>query len=137
PVDIRTLGDLCLRMNRNTTGNKQIELRNEIPDRIPHCYADENRLQQILQNLVANAIKFTAAGSVTLQAKPINGMIAISVTDTGIGIGKDKLDLIFNEFEQADGSVGREYGGTGLGLSITKHLVELHGGKITVQSSPG
>ena len=67
----------------------------------------------------------------------VEGMIVTSVTDTGIGIEKEKQDLIFREFEQADGSVAREYGGTGLGLSITKYLVELHGGSIGVVSELG
>jgi signal transduction histidine kinase/class 3 adenylate cyclase/ligand-binding sensor domain-containing protein/FixJ family two-component response regulator len=137
PVDIRTIADLCLRMNRQLVQNKNIVLQNHIPEDIPYCMADENRLQQILQNLVANAMKFTKEGSVTIDAQEVEGMIIISVSDTGIGIPKEKQDLIFKEFEQADGSIGREFGGTGLGLSISKYLVELHGGTIGVVSEPG
>ncbi|HEX5113388.1 MAG TPA: response regulator, partial [Saprospiraceae bacterium] len=137
PVDVHTIADLCLRINRHLIKDKKIVLENKIPTNTPYCLADENRLQQVFQNLVANAIKFTKAGSIVLDAKEKNGMLMISVSDTGIGIEKEKQDIIFKEFEQADGSVGREFGGTGLGLSISKYLVELHGGTIGVESSPG
>lgn len=136
-VDIRTIAELCLRLNKLLMSGKDITLINRIPEDIAYCYADENRLQQILQNLVANAIKFTEAGSITLDAMVADGMIVISVTDTGIGIEESKQQIIFREFEQADGSISREFGGTGLGLSITKYLVELHGGSIGVVSAPG
>lgn len=134
PVDIRTIADLCLRMNRQLAQNKNIVLQNHIPASISYCLADENRLQQIFQNLVTNAIKFTKEGTVTIDAKEVENMIVTSVSDTGIGIEKEKQELIFREFEQADGSIAREFGGTGLGLSITKYLVELHGGTIGVES---
>ncbi len=137
PVDLRAVTDLCLRMNRHLAGNKRLQLINNVPEKIAYCLADENRLQQILQNLIANAIKFTASGTVTVEAIEVEGMIITSVSDTGIGIEKEKQDLIFREFEQADGSIAREFGGTGLGLSITKYLVELHGGSIGVLSEPG
>lgn len=136
-VDIRIVADVCLRLNKLLMSDKDIVLYNRIPEDIAYCYADENRLQQILQNLVANAIKFTEAGSITLDAMEVEGMIVISVTDTGIGIEESKQQIIFNEFEQADGSISREFGGTGLGLSITKYLVELHGGNIGVVSAKG
>jgi signal transduction histidine kinase/CheY-like chemotaxis protein/class 3 adenylate cyclase/ligand-binding sensor domain-containing protein len=137
PVDIRTISELCLRLNRHLVQDKKVELVNHIPENLSYCLADENRLQQILQNLVANALKFTKEGKITIDAQEVEGMMIISVTDTGIGIEKDKQSVIFKEFEQADGSIGREFGGTGLGLSITKYLVELHGGNIGVVSEPG
>jgi DNA-binding response OmpR family regulator len=99
--------------------------------------ADEDRLQQIMQNLLANAIKFTKEGTITIDARQVDNMVVISVEDTGIGIEKEKQELIFREFEQADGSIAREFGGTGLGLSISKYLVELHGGSIGVVSEIG
>jgi len=136
-VDMHSVADLCLRMNRHMLQNKNIVLQNNISENILACYGDENRLQQILQNLVANSIKFTREGSITIDAKEVDGMIMTSVTDTGIGIPKEKQDSIFHEFEQADGTIAREFGGTGLGLSITKYLVELHGGKISVDSEVG
>lgn len=136
PVDIRTIAELCLRMNRQLLSGKNIVLQNNIPENLPYCLADENRLQQILQNLVANAIKFTKEGKVSIDAMVVEDMLVTSITDTGIGIDKEKQDVIFREFEQGDGSIAREYGGTGLGLSITKYLVELHGGSIGVVSEP-
>ncbi|MEO5905757.1 MAG: response regulator, partial [Saprospiraceae bacterium] len=137
PVDIRNIAELCLRMNRHLIHEKDVILQNDISEDIPCCLADENRLQQIMQNLVANAIKFTHQGLITIDAQEVSNMIVISVTDTGIGIAKEKQEAIFHEFEQADGSIAREFGGTGLGLSITKYLVELHGGNIGVVSEPG
>ncbi len=137
PVDLRTMVDLCLRMNKYLTIHKNLQLINNISEKVPYCLADENRLQQILQNLIANAIKFTSSGTVAVDAQEVDGMIMTSISDTGIGIEKEKKDLIFRAFEQADGSIAREYGGTGLGLSITKYLVELHGGSIGVVSASG
>lgn len=151
PVDLRQLAELVLAFNETVLAKKPIEMRNDIPEDLPPVYGDEDRLQQILHNLIGNAIKFTETGSITIAAEVLpsvdmpestsasgsHGMIAISVTDTGIGIPKDKFGTIFKSFEQVDGSVAREYGGTGLGLTITKQLVELHGGTITVQSEPG
>jgi signal transduction histidine kinase/class 3 adenylate cyclase/ActR/RegA family two-component response regulator len=136
-VDIHSLTEVILRMNYPMVRDKDVTLRNEIPDSIPFCFADENRLQQILQNLIANAIKFTPHGSIIVSAEEKESMILISIKDTGIGIEKSKQDLIFKEFEQADGTIAREFGGSGLGLSITKYLVELHGGSIDVVSEPG
>lgn len=117
--------------------SKNIHFSNDLPDDLPTVLADENRIQQILYNLMGNAIKFTHQGEIRLYAEIEKDHLKICVTDTGIGIASDKLDAIFNAFEQADGSISRSYGGTGLGLSVTKQLVELHKGKIGVTSTPG
>lgn len=103
---------------------------------LPECITtDPQRLDQILKNLLSNAIKFTEAGSVTVSCmKQKEDTIAIEVKDTGIGIPPDKMNAIFEAFQQADGSTSRKYGGTGLGLSISKQLVKLLGGEITLQS---
>jgi signal transduction histidine kinase/HPt (histidine-containing phosphotransfer) domain-containing protein/ActR/RegA family two-component response regulator len=101
---------------------------------------DRQRLSQALVNLVGNAIKFTARGSVTLEAARDAAdprMVRFSVADTGIGIAESKLESIFEPFVQADGDVSRHYGGTGLGLSITRSLVEMMGGMLRVSSRPG
>jgi signal transduction histidine kinase/CheY-like chemotaxis protein/CHASE3 domain sensor protein len=118
---------------------KKVSLKFEIDDGLPvHLKTDANRIEQILKNLLSNAIKFTEKGSVIFSAKLAgNRSISISVQDTGVGISKDQQNIIFDAFRQADGKTNRKYGGTGLGLSISKNLVELLGGKIEVESSPG
>src|SRR5262249_43718375 len=111
---------------------------------------DEQRLQQVLRNLLSNALKFTDEGSVTLRIRPalaeeVDGeplraapaRVAFEVEDPGIGIPADKLTVIFEAFQQADGTTSRRYGGTGLGLSISRQLTELLGGELTVRSEPG
>ncbi len=116
-----------------------IQLDNDLPDVI---YTDEQRVRQILKNLLSNAFKFTEKGSVLLHIKnaPMSitrtrtPMLAISVIDTGIGIPEEKHDIIFEEFQQADGTTNRRYGGTGLGLSISKKIAELMGGFIRLES---
>jgi CheY-like chemotaxis protein len=95
-------------------------------------------LQQILKNLLSNAFKFTAKGSVTMHVDvDVDGMIRFAVEDTGIGIPKDKQKLIFEAFQQADGTTSRKYGGTGLGLTISREMARLLGGVIDVKSAPG
>src|SRR5262249_54378432 len=93
---------------------------------------------QILRNLLSNALKFTEQGEVALDvAADEPGMLRIDVRDTGIGIAADKLDMIFDAFQQADGSTSRHYGGSGLGLSISRESARLPGGRISVVSEPG
>lgn len=98
---------------------------------------DKGRVLQILNNLVSNALKFTANGSVKVSIEGTGEYIIFSVIDTGIGIDADKLKFIFEAFQQADGSTKRKYGGTGLGLSISKQLTKLLGGNLSVSSTPG
>lgn len=116
---------------------KKVSLQNKIPNKISKVYADEDRLYQIIYNLVGNAVKFTDKGEISINALEKGNFLEVSVSDTGIGVPKDKLQDIFKSFEQADASVSRGYGGTGLGLSITKKLVNLHGGEIYCQSELG
>jgi CheY-like chemotaxis protein len=111
----------------------------DVPDRLE---GDPNRLRQILLNLINNAVKFTAAGSVRAEAllerrSADRAVVRFNVTDTGIGLSSEQQKLIFEPFRQADGSVTRRYGGTGLGLAICSNLAELMGGGILVESSPG
>ena len=136
PIELREIVDVVLILNQTLVAQKSVELVNAITDE-PTVFADENRLQQILYNLVGNAIKFTESGNIEISAQVINQQLQITVADTGIGIMEDKLNRIFESFEQAEGSTAREYGGTGLGLAVTKKLVELHGGKIWVESTLG
>ena len=137
PVDLRTIVEVVFSVLQPLIKTKDLELTYDIPDNLPYVKADENRLQQIMYNLLGNAIKFTDKGYVQLSAEVAEGMVVIQIADTGIGIPKDKLKSIFKSFAQAEGGTSREYGGTGLGLSITKQLVKLHGGKIKVESVPG
>jgi signal transduction histidine kinase/CheY-like chemotaxis protein len=101
-------------------------------------YGDYNKISQIIRNLLSNAIKFTSKGTVRFEIKPSgNNDIQIIIADTGIGISKDNLDRIFEEFHQGDGSISRNYGGSGLGLSISTKLAEVMNGQILVQSEEG
>ncbi|MGD1939269.1 MAG: response regulator [Cyanophyceae cyanobacterium] len=198
PVGIREIVEAILRLCQPLVQDKDLTLVNAISPAFPLAHADENRLQQILYNLVGNAIKFTDQGFIGVSAELVsfsdlsghnssdngnkvadqnrsdrnvenNGFkvarkfdgggdgsngsngdrppklptnipqqyLAITVSDTGIGIPGNKLGRIFESFEQADGSTSRQYGGTGLGLAVTKQLVSLHGGDITVKSVVG
>ncbi len=119
---------------------KDLMLKTEISGPNIRLSTDGHKLKQVLINLAANAIKFTKDGSVTLGLTVLEesiNRIRIEVSDTGIGIPKDKLDTIFEAFTQADASTTREYGGTGLGLAISKSIIELLGGRLTVQSEVG
>lgn len=140
-VGMREVTEVVLAFCRILVQGKDLQLINAISSNLPPATADENRLQQILHNLVGNAIKFTECGIVTVSAKLINvdnhQKIAVTVSDNGIGIPEDKQEIIFQSFEQVDGSTERQYGGTGLGLAITKKLVELHGGILSVKSISG
>ncbi|TAL34570.1 MAG: response regulator [Spirochaetes bacterium] len=139
PVDLRQVVEMMLKISRHLASGKQLALTNDVPGDLPFALCDENRIQQILLNLIGNAIKFTETGEVRVSARRGDpaGMITVTVRDTGIGIPRENLGRIFQAFTQADGSVARQFGGTGLGLSITRSLVELHGGSITVESEPG
>ncbi|MBI3107086.1 MAG: MCP four helix bundle domain-containing protein [Candidatus Rokubacteria bacterium] len=122
---------------RSLAAEKGLEFTAEVQSDIPLAYGDGKRITQCLTNLVGNALKFTKQGGVTIRARLEGDRVVYSVTDTGIGIPNDQLDHIFGEFRQVDSSISREFGGTGLGLSITKTFVELHGGRIWVESEPG
>jgi signal transduction histidine kinase/CheY-like chemotaxis protein len=116
---------------------KPIELDQHVPDDLPIIWVDGTRVRQVLLNLVANATKFTEEGKITLSASYDDEWVTICVTDTGIGVPQEKMGSIFEEFTQVDGSTTRSAGGTGLGLPISRHFVEMHGGKITVESQLG
>jgi len=116
---------------------KKLALRVMLPDILPDARGDERRIAQVLLNLVGNAIKFTDAGEVVVSVAVDETTFEIAVTDTGQGIPVDEQQKIFEEFHQVDSSSTRRKGGTGLGLAISKRIVELHGGRIWVESEPG
>lgn len=120
--------------------DKNLSLNIEtLPETTPILKTDKLRLEQILKNLLSNAIKFTAVGSITLKVSNDESKqkVIFKVIDTGIGIAKDKLRMVFEAFQQADGSTQRKYGGTGLGLSISRELAKLLGGEISLKSTEG
>jgi two-component system sensor histidine kinase ChiS len=133
-VGMREIVEVVFMLSKPLLGKKDLKFVNTISHDLPPVYADENRLQQILHNIISNAIKFTESGRIEISTEIQTNFIATSIFDTGIGISEDKLDTIFESFEQGDGSTARVYGGTGLGLAVTKKLVELHGGEITIAS---
>ena len=116
---------------------KGLAFTTEVPPDLPRGRGDERRIAQVLLNLTGNAIKFTDTGEVTIKASAYNGSFTIAVRDTGPGIDAVDQARIFGEFQQVDGSSTREKGGSGLGLSIAKRIVELHGGRIWVESRRG
>jgi GAF domain-containing protein/CheY-like chemotaxis protein/anti-sigma regulatory factor (Ser/Thr protein kinase) len=111
-----------------------VKLNKEIAAGLPLIHSDQDKLKQIMLNLLSNAAKFTHKGSITIRARSEGEMLTVDVIDTGIGISKDAMDRIFEEFQQADSSTTRQYGGTGLGLPISKHLAKLLGGDLLVVS---
>jgi signal transduction histidine kinase len=116
---------------------KDLALKVEVAPNLPRAHGDERRLTQVLLNLVGNAIKFTDQGQVTIAACSANGSLTVSVQDTGPGIAAADQARIFEEFQQAESSATRKKGGTGLGLSIAKRIVEMHGGRMWVESAVG
>jgi len=117
--------------------DKKLTFKVEMSSELPAGRGDGRRLTQVLINLVGNAIKFTDAGEVAIKAEANNDSFYVSVRDTGPGISPADQAKLFQEFQQADNAITRKKGGTGLGLAISKRIVEMHGGKIWVESQPG
>jgi signal transduction histidine kinase len=116
---------------------KQIALKIDLGQELPQGRGDERRLTQVLLNLVGNAIKFTDIGEVSIKGSSANGTFNVAVRDTGPGISTADQAKLFQEFQQADNSITKKKGGTGLGLAISRRIIEMHGGRIWVESSPG
>jgi HAMP domain-containing protein/signal transduction histidine kinase/CheY-like chemotaxis protein len=152
-VRFNDLRDYCTRTFKHVADGKNLDFTIEATGALAqeNIHTDVKRLQQVLKNLLSNALKFTERGSVKLRIDRVDSgwssnhpvlyraksVIAFSVTDTGIGIPQDKQRIIFEAFQQADGTTSRKYGGTGLGLSISRELARLLGGEIRLQSTPG
>ena len=116
---------------------KKLKLETNVADNLPRGLGDERRITQVLLNLVGNAIKFTEQGAVTINAALAGDRFLVSVADTGPGIPTAELERVFEEFHQVDSSNTKAKGGTGLGLAIAKRIIEMHGGRIWVESTPG
>lgn len=137
PVDVWQLTEMVVALLKPLVKMKQLVIHNKIDPGTPSISADENKFRQIMQNIIGNAVKFTDEGKIIITASVTGKELEISVSDTGIGIPADRFDDIFKPFEQVVPADGTMFGGTGLGLSITKKLVEMHGGRISVQSEVG
>ncbi|WP_189415323.1 diguanylate cyclase domain-containing protein [Cellvibrio zantedeschiae] len=136
-IDIKVLVDVVLTLSKPLVANKAVVFANNIPKNLPSAYADEDRVLQILHNLIGNAAKFTDRGVINVSASVKDDFLQVEVGDTGTGIPADRVGEIFESFTQLEGGIERAQGGAGLGLSVTKQLVELHGGSIRVESVLG
>ncbi len=116
---------------------KKLDFKVDVPPDIPAGYGDGQKITQVLLNLAGNAIKFTDEGEVTIKATAVDSSFSVAIHDTGPGISDADQAKLFQQFQQADNSITKTKGGTGLGLAISKRIIELHGGSITVESSPG
>jgi two-component system phosphate regulon sensor histidine kinase PhoR len=138
PVSIEQLVASCVETASVKAGPKQLNLSSAVPDNLPEVRGDTNRLQEVLQNLLDNAVQYTPpGGKITVEAAHSGDQIIITVADTGIGIPQAEQSRIFERFYRVDAARSREAGGTGLGLSIARHIVEVHGGHIWVESTVG
>lgn len=122
---------------RPLAADKGLEFVATVPADIPLAYGDSGRITQCLMNLAGNSLKFTKVGKVEISVEISGDLLVYKVADTGIGISPDKIASLFTEFKQSDATIANEYGGTGLGLSISKKFVEMHGGRIRVESEIG
>jgi CheY-like chemotaxis protein/anti-sigma regulatory factor (Ser/Thr protein kinase) len=136
PVDVQQIISGVMSTAAALVRDKPIELEQEVAPNLPIIRADGTRVRQVVLNLLSNAAKFTEEGQITLRAWADEDHITISVEDTGIGIPPEHQTTIFEEFRQVDASTTRRTGGTGLGLAISRHFVEMHGGRIWVESEP-
>ena len=136
-VDLRDLIGECIDTSAPLVRGKPLKLEKDIPLELPKLRADRTKVKQVLLNLLSNAIKFTATGRVLVRVQPEPEALHISVADTGIGIREHELPRLFEPFHRLNNPLSRDAGGTGLGLAISKKFVEMHGGKIWVESEVG
>lgn len=135
PLDLAEALQMVAETGRQLCAEKGLEWRVDIHARLPRIWGDRTRLQQVVLNLVSNAIKFTSQGWVELRLRQQEERLEVSVRDTGLGIAPEEQPWIFDEFRQSERTASRGYGGLGLGLAICKRLVELHNGQIAVEST--
>ncbi len=137
PINFNDMINVIISTAVGLVKDKEVEIISDVAEHLPTIQGDETRLRQVLLNLVSNAAKFTDTGTITIIAGYDAHQVWISVKDTGIGIAQENLDRIFDEFTQIDASTTRKAGGTGLGLPITRKFIELHHGRIDVESELG
>ncbi len=137
PVHLKSLSELVIEICRPLLREKPIKLQHQLEDTFPLFMGDENRIQQVLFNLISNAIKFTSSGEINVSAAVKEGKVQITVSDSGMGLSEDQYEQIFIPFEQPVRQSIGSHSGTGIGLPISKHIVELHGGKIWLTSEVG
>lgn len=136
-VDLRVAAKVVINLLKPLADEKQLQLTNSLPQFLPPVFADENRLRQILYNLLGNAIKYTDKGFVEVTARVVEERVEICIKDSGVGIPEAKQSIIFKPFEQLESRGKSLKSGTGLGLAVTRQLIELHGGNIWLDSIPG
>jgi signal transduction histidine kinase len=135
--DLPVAIDNALMLVRERAARRGIELHRTVDKRLGPIQGDERKIRQVLLNLLSNAIKFTPEGGrIEVGAKPVDGSIEVSVTDTGVGIAPEDQEAVFEEFRQV-GAMDKRVEGTGLGLTLSRKFIELHGGRIWVKSQVG
>lgn len=136
PVSMETLVDLVVKRLERQFQEKDVSITVHIPSKLPPVHVDEDRITQVLLNLVGNALQYTSSGgSVQVAATRLPSQVEVTVSDTGIGIPREHLPHVFTRFYRVDKSRSRSGGGSGIGLTIAKHLVEAHGGRVWVESA--
>jgi signal transduction histidine kinase len=129
--------DNAMTLVRERAGRRGIALQMNVDERLDQIRGDERKIKQVLLNLLSNAIKFTPdGGRIDVRVKPVDGSVEVSVTDTGVGIAPEDQEAIFEEFRQV-GTADKKVEGTGLGLALSRKFIELHGGRIWVESQVG
>lgn len=136
PTDLASVIETAVESVRPSAEAKRVSLRTDLAPMADLLRLDRSRIQQVIWNLVHNAVKFTPSeGAVNVRLRRVNGQVEIEVVDTGIGISPEFMPFVFDRFRQADGSITRRHGGLGLGLAIVRSLVEMHGGTVDVESA--
>lgn len=136
-VDLHAMVSLVFTLLRPLKPEADIKLINEVPTDLPLVWADESRTQQVLHNLIGNALKFTDSGHITVTTEQEDDQILISITDTGIGIPASQQEAIFQSFSQVAETIHQNRGGSGLGLAVSSQIVKLHGSQLQLASKPG
>src|SRR4029077_3832800 len=138
PVSVTQLIESCIETAQLKAVPRQLSLQTRLPERLPPVRGDSNSLQEVLQNLLDNALQYTpAGGKIEVSAAYTDGRVVVTVADTGIGIPQVEQERIFERFYRVDAARSRQAGGTGLGLSIARHIMEAHGGRLWVESAVG